>query len=98
MFGKVTITLHKGVWIASVATAVAVCAIIILKSGIERLINGDLSPQKNNKHTRKKGFLLTLLSLVMLTASIIAILESEDLSTFLAEQVKNYKICIQTNK
>lgn len=98
MLGKITITLHKGVWIASVATAVAVCAIIILKNGIERLINGDLSPQKNNTHTRKKGFLLTVLSLVLLTGSIIAILESEDLSAFLAEQIKNYKICLQTSK
>jgi hypothetical protein len=98
MFGKVTITLHKGVWIASVATAIAVCAIIILKNGIERLINGDISPQKNNRHVRKKGLLLTVLAVIMLTGSVIAILESEDLSVFLADLVKNYKFYLQIDK
>jgi len=97
MFGSLTITLDKGVLLASVAVAIAFCACVILKNGIERLINGDLTPHQND-HARKKGFLLTIVSLALLTGSIIAILESENLVQFLSKQIKIYKQSIQEDK
>lgn len=96
MFGSLTITLDKAVWLAGVATALAICASMILKSGIELLIKGDSGP--NQQHTRKKGAILTIVSLALLTASIVAIIENENLATFLSTRITDYKKTIQSNE
>jgi Zn-dependent membrane protease YugP len=89
MFGSLTLTLDKSVLIALVAVGVAISASSILKNSLERLINGNITHK--DTHARKKGAILTIIALTLLAGSVIAILESVELTAFLAQHVKLYK-------
>ncbi|HSW74010.1 MAG TPA: hypothetical protein VLG71_02545 [Candidatus Limnocylindria bacterium] len=86
MFGsKVVLTLDKATAIASIGLVVAMCACVMLKSGLENLINGS---NQNNKYARTKGTVLTTIALVLLTVGLATILESDLVLKLLSKKIK----------
>lgn len=86
MFGpKLTLTLDKATAIAGIGLVAAMCACVMLKNGLEKLVHG--SPEKD-RYERTKGTILTTMALVILTVGIATILESELVLTLLSKKIK----------
>jgi hypothetical protein len=85
MFGKVTLTLEKATAIAGLGLVLAMCGCVMLKNGLEKLINGS---DQHNSNVRTKGALITTIALVMLVTGLATVLESELVLKLLSKKVK----------
>ncbi|HZW61953.1 MAG TPA: hypothetical protein VFF04_07045 [Candidatus Babeliales bacterium] len=82
--GKVSVVLEKSTALVGIGLIAAVCGCIMLKSGIEKLINGGGTQDAN---ARYKGILLTAIASGLIFMGLVTILEAELLLKLLSKQI-----------
>lgn len=83
--GKVSVVLEKSTAIVGIGLITAICGCIMLKSGIEKLINGGGTQDAN---ARYKGIILTAIASGLIFTGLVMILEAELLLKLLSKQVR----------
>ena len=85
MLGKVTLTLEKTTAIAALGLVIAMCAAVMLKNGIEKIISGN---GQHDSYTRTKGIILVTLASVIFIIGVGTILESDLVLKLLSKRMK----------
>lgn len=83
---KITLFLDTATLIAALGFIIAACAIVMLKNGIERLIQGN--PHKN--WARLQSLITITIALLFLSGGLIIILESHAVLAILSEQMNRF--------
>ena len=83
MFGptKVAIILDKPTAVCGIGLVIAICGVIMLKNGIEKIIHGG------GRYGRTQGFIVSAIACIFLVSGIATVLETKTVVTLLADQV-----------
>ena len=78
---KVAIILDKPTAVCGIGFVLAICGVIMLKNGIEKIINGG------GRYGRTQGFIVSIIACVFLVSGIATIFETKTIVSILADQV-----------